>query len=208
MRALVVHAHPSEASFSAAVRDAAVRGLEAAGHEVRVRRLGPEGFRATMTADERAAYHGVEPVIDPVVAEHVDDVRWAEHLVFVYPTWWSGLPAQLKGWFDRVLVPGVAFTFHPATGRVRPGLTQVRRLTGVTTHGSPRLDVWMQADGGRRTVLRTLRLSCHPLARSNWLAMYGLDASTPEERAAFLERVEGRLARPGRRPIVPARRSR
>ena len=43
-------------------------------------------------------------------------------LVFVYPTWWSGLPAILKGWLERVMVPGVGFVFDEQTGKVRPGL--------------------------------------------------------------------------------------
>ena len=50
------------------------------------------------------------------VADHVAAIRWAEALVFVYPTWWYGLPAILKGWLDRVWVPEVAFTL-PGTSR-------------------------------------------------------------------------------------------
>jgi hypothetical protein len=59
-------------------------------------------------------------------------------LVFVYPTWWSGLPAILKGWLERVLVPGVGFVLDERTNKVRPGLGQVRHLVGISTYGSPR----------------------------------------------------------------------
>ena len=51
-------------------------------------------------------------------------------MVFVYPTWWSGLPAILKGWLDRVMVPGVGFRFDEQ-GKVKPGLHQVRRIVGL-----------------------------------------------------------------------------
>ena len=57
--------------------------------------------------------------------------------MFVYPTWWSGLPAVLKGWLERVMVPGVGFTFDAQSGKVQPGLRHVRRIVGISTYGSP-----------------------------------------------------------------------
>ena len=75
-----------------------------------------------MSLAERRAYHSDQPLVDPVTVAHADLVRRAEVLVFVYPTWWSGPPAILKGWLKRVLVPGVAFRFDGA-GKVRPALT-------------------------------------------------------------------------------------
>ena len=61
---------------------------------------------------ERTAYHGDHPVIDELVQSQIDLVQSVEALVFVYPTWWSGLPAVLKGWLERVMVPGVGFRFE------------------------------------------------------------------------------------------------
>jgi NAD(P)H dehydrogenase (quinone) len=196
MRTLVVQSHPSEVSYGARVREAAVRGLRAAGDEVDVLALGPLGFRAAMSAEERAAYHSSEPILDPMVAEHAALVRRAEHLVFVYPTWWSGLPAQLKGWLDRVLVPGVAFSIDPLTQRVRPGLAELRHITGVSTYGGRRPATFLVADGGRRTLTRTLRLSCeHRLVRTRWLAQRRMDDAGEAEKEAFLAKVERRVAR-------------
>jgi putative NADPH-quinone reductase len=105
------------------------------------------------------------------------------------------MPAILKGWLERVLVPGVAFTFDERSGKVRPGLGHVRRLVGISTYGSGRTYVAAINDNGRRTITRALRMSCGWQARSTWVAMYGVDASVPDERARFLHRVEQRMAR-------------
>ena len=143
-----------------------------------------------MSPEERAAYHGEQPVLDPMVAEHIEAVRSAEIIVFVYPTWWSGLPAMLKGWLERVLVPGVGFRFDETSGKVRPNLTQVRRLIGVSTYGSPRWYVKLAVDTGRRTITRALRLACGLRTRPSWYALYAIDSSTDVDRALFADRVE------------------
>lgn len=194
MRALVVVANPNPASYGHALAEAAVDGLRTAGHDVDVVDLYAAGFRAAMSAAERVAYETDEPILDPQVAEHADLVRRAELLVFVYPTWWSGLPAILKGWLERVMVPGVGFRFD-ADGRVRPGLTHVRRIVGISTYGSPRPYVAAINDNGRRTLTRTLRLSCGWRARTAWLGLYRMDTRTDSERVAFVERVRTRMAR-------------
>jgi NAD(P)H dehydrogenase (quinone) len=193
-RALVVHAHPVPGSYSHALLDAVVRGLARAGRPHDVVHLYEEGFAAAMTAAERAAYHGDDPIVSDDVARHAALVRGAEVLVFVYPTWWHGVPAVLKGWLDRVLVPGVAFRLDPETHRVRRGLTSVRRIVGVTTYGSPRWYVAVTGDAGRRTLSRTLRLCCHRFCRTTWLGLHATDASTEEQRRAFLARVEAKVA--------------
>jgi putative NADPH-quinone reductase len=193
MRAVLIVAHPDPGSFTHTVARRVQHGLEAAGHDVALHDLYAEGFRAAMTAEERHAYHGDHPVVDPLVDEHIAHITQAHTLIYVYPTWWSGLPAILKGWFERVMVPGVGFVFDHR-GKVRPGLTNVRRLVGISTYGSPKASVRLVNDNGRRTVMRAMRLSTGWRTRSRWLGLYGIDSSTPAERAEFLERCE-RLAR-------------
>ncbi|MEO6123055.1 MAG: NAD(P)H-dependent oxidoreductase [Ilumatobacteraceae bacterium] len=193
MRALVVLCHPSEDSFSRSMCDAAVRGLDRGGHEVDVLDLYAVGFQPVMTEADYHAYHSETPVIDPLVAESVAMVRRAEILVFVYPTWWSSLPAMLKGWLEKTMVPGVAFVFNDA-GKVRPGLKSVQRVVGISCYGSPRRYVHVINDNGRRILLRALRLNTGLRTRRMWLPFYAIDSSTPEQRSAFLISVETKLA--------------
>ena len=192
MNVLVLLAHPNADSFNHAIAQRAVDTLKSDGHEVQLLDLYPLGFKAAMSADERAAYHSDQPVLDPLVAAHVALLRKVDALVFIYPTWWSSLPAILKGWLERVMVPGVAFTFDDA-GKVQSALTHVRRIVGISTYGAPRVYVRAINDNGRRTLTRTLRLSCGVRTRCRWLGMYAIDTSTTDQRTAFLQRVEKRM---------------
>jgi putative NADPH-quinone reductase len=193
MQALVVVAHPCRDSFTHAAADRAITGLRTAGHGVEVLDLYEIGFRVAMSPAERRAYHGEQPLLDEQTREHARLVRSVDCLVFVYPTWWSTQPAILKGWLDRVMVPGVAFDFD-ADGKVRPGLRHVRRLVGISSYGSPRWAVKLLNDNGRRTITRTLRMSCGVRTRTTWLPLYAIDTSDAARRAAFLARVETRMA--------------
>jgi putative NADPH-quinone reductase len=189
MRVLVVHAHPSAASFSRSLADAAEAALRDAGHEVTVLHLDDERFRPAMSAAERIAYETDEPILDPQVARHAELVRASDALLFVYPTWWAAQPAVLKGWLERVLVPGVGFTLDPRTNKVRPGLRHVCRLGLITTYGSSRLYVWLLGDPGRRIIMRAVRILCRRRCRRTVLGLYGMDTSTPAQRERFLHTV-------------------
>ena len=194
MKALVVVAHPCDDSFCQAAAAAAQRGLTAAGHDVDAIDLYGEHFRAAMSRAERAAYESDDPIIDDQVADHVRRLTASEILVFVYPTWWSGPPAILKGWLERVMVPGVGFVFD-AGGKVAPGLSRVRRIVGISTYGSPRPYVAAINDNGRRTIARALRMSCGWRTRVTWLGLYKMDARSPADREQFLAKVRSRMER-------------
>lgn len=194
MRALVVIAHPCDDSFSHAAAARAVDGLTAAGHDVDTIDLYAEGYHTAMSYEERMAYHGDDPVLDPQVDEHIALVQAAQVLVFVYPTWWSGLPAILKGWLERTMVPGVGFRFDEKSGKVKPGLHHVKRIVGISTYGSPRLAVWLVNDNGRRMLTRTLRMSSGLRTRTEWFGLYGMDTASAADRTAFLARIEQRMA--------------
>ena len=191
MRTLVVHCHPDPESFTAATRDRAVEALRRGGHEVRLTDLYADGFDPVFSAEERARHR--EPGPDPSVAGHAGDLQWCEQLVLVYPTWWSGQPAMLKGWIDRVWVNDVAFDLPPQSNRVHARLHNVRRIVAITTHGSSKFVNALEGEVGKRTITRTLRAVCHPLVRTSWIAMYGVDTSSDEARRAFLDRIERRL---------------
>ena len=194
MLALVIVAHPCGDSLTHALAARAEAGLRTAGYEVALLDLYALGFRAAMSEAERTSYHEDQPILDPIVAEHADLIKRTTVVVFVYPTWWSVLPAILKGWLERVIVPGVGFRFDERTGKVKPGLGHVRRLVGISTYGSPRSAVRLINDNGRRTIARALRLSCGVRTRTQWLGLYSVDNSTKSERQDFAASVERTMA--------------
>lgn len=195
MNALVVYAHPTEQPLGNAVLETAVGSLEIAGHAVRVVDLYGEEFEPRMTTAERMAYQTNEPIVSDDVACHVEYVSWAEALVFVYPTWCGGLPAILKGWLDRIMLPGVAFRFSEGSLRVRPALDRVRRVVGVATTDSSWVDTRLRADAGRRIITRGLRLGTCPWARTSWVALHRSSTATEAQRKDFLMRVRSTLGR-------------
>jgi NAD(P)H dehydrogenase (quinone) len=192
MDVVVVVAHPDPNSFNHAIAASAVTALRAAGHHVDLLDLYAEHFDAAMSTAERRAYHGAQPILDETVARHAALVQAAQGMVFVYPTWWSSVPAILKGWLERVLVPGVAFHIDEQHHLSR-GLTHVRRLVGISTYGSPWLYVKAMHDNGRRTLLRALRLNTTATTRTSWLALYRMDTRNAEQRTAFLQRVDHKM---------------
>ncbi len=193
VHAVVVVAHPKHDSFTHAVAGAARDGLIAGGHTVTTLDLYAAGFSAAMSAEERLAYHSGQPIIDDLVRRHADAVLGADALVFVYPTWWSSMPAMLKGWLERVMVEGVSFRFDDRH-RVRPALGSIRRIVGISTYGSPRLYVRAINDNGRRILTRALRLSTGWRTRTTWRARYKMDSTTPAKRQAFLGKVRSTMA--------------
>ena len=148
MRALIVYAHPEPSSFTAAMKDAAVATLTARGHSVEVSDLHAEGFIPVAgrhdflgLADPSRFHYQTEQLhasktsgFAPDIVREQGRVTRAELMVFVFPIWWGGLPAILKGWFDRVMAYGFAY----ADGkRFDSGYFLGRRaLMGISTGGT------------------------------------------------------------------------
>lgn len=133
MRALLIHCHPSPESFTAGICALTQRVLREGGAAVQALDLYAEGFDPVLSREGWEGYRDARARAP--VARHVEALRWADALVFVYPTWWYGLPAMLKGWLDRVLLPDVAFVL-PDAGPIRPALTHIRQLAVFTTCGA------------------------------------------------------------------------
>jgi len=193
MRWLVVYCHPVPESFCAGLRVSAVEVLEGRGEEVRLLDLYAEGFDPVMGCEERRNYNDRAPS-DPALKPHIDNLKWAEAILFVYPTWWYGLPAMLKGWFDRVWAMDVAFRLPDEGKRIVSLMPHVKRIGVVTTCGAPWWWSVLIGQPGRRTILRGMRALCAWRCRTFYLAHYDMDRSTPESRAAFLGKVKRRLA--------------
>jgi putative NADPH-quinone reductase len=189
----VVFAHPVESSYGAALHEAVVRALGRAGHAVDDLDLYGERFDPVLTRDERLAYHDPALNLAPV-APYVERLRRARGIVWVFPVWTFGVPAIMKGFLDRVFLPGVAFHLEDG-GRVAPGLGNVVKMAVVTTYGR----TWWRArvlvgDPVRKQMTRAVRWYCHRSAQCRYLALYDMNTATAARRTAFLERVAREMA--------------
>lgn len=194
VKALVVYAHPRTDSLAASARDRVLAVLRAGGHDATLLDLYAEGFDPRLTADEHRM-HREPPESKPQITAHVALVRSCDTLILVYPTWWSALPAILKGWFERVWVNGVAAEVHDDGRPPSPLLTNIRRIIVVTTHGSPKWVNAIQGESGKRFAKRSLRSSVNRRCRVHWIALYGIDRSSAAQRSQFLDRISRRLSR-------------
>jgi len=191
MRVLVLFAHPVETSYGAALHRTVVEALAAAGHEVDDCDLYAENFTATLSREERLNYQEVGPNRTHV-ERYVERLLAAEALVFVHPVWNFGYPAILKGFLDRVFLPGVSFKM--VDQRARPSLHNVRKCAFVCTYGGSRFRAWLMGDPPRKLARRHIRVTIKPGAPLGYYAHYDMNRSTPESRARFLERVRGAMA--------------
>jgi NAD(P)H dehydrogenase (quinone) len=192
---LLVAAHGEFDDATRLVCDVVRRVPLAKHHMVTELDLTAEGFQPVMSTAERRAYESGAPLMDDVIARHSALVLEADLLVFVYPTTLSTLPPSLKGWLDRVLVPGVAFSLAPDSNKVLRGLDRVRHIVGISTYDESWFEVKRGNDNGRRTLLRVLRLCAGLRTRTSWVALYEAGGADNTRRQAFLARVERTVGR-------------
>jgi len=194
MRILVLFAHPLADSLAAALHRTVVDALSAAGHEVDDCDLYASGFDPVMTPAERRAHNSPNPDFS-AVEHHVERLRAADAVVLCFPVWWYGMPAILKGYFDRVWVNGVAFHLR-AGGKIEPGLHRLKKLGVVATYGAPWWLIKLVLRDPVRGVIHTgIRGLCTRHVTTRFLALYSIEAKTSADTARFLEKVRRAFAR-------------
>jgi len=193
MNVLVLFAHPVETSFQAALHARVVETLSDGGHTVDDCDLYAEDFDPRLTRSERLAYHDSAPDRS-AIQPYIDRLQSAEALVLVFPVWNFGYPAILKGFFDRVFLPGVSFRM--VDGQAVPALDHIRRVAAIVTYGGSRLRAILLGDPVRRSVARVLRAQTAG-APLRYLAQYDMNRSTDARRRRFLDRVGVEMGRFG-----------
>lgn len=197
MRVHVVHAHPVETSFNRSLYRAVIDGLTSAGHEVDALSLYDEEFPGALSREERLNYHEVPANLTPEIKPYVDRLLAADALVFVHPVWNYGYPAILKGYFDRVFLPGVSFNLvggnNNQSGKLVPNLKNIRKAAFVTTYGGNRWRSMLMGDPPRRLASRWGWVTFG--SRPRYLALYDMNNNGEVELKGFLEKVRTEMAR-------------
>jgi NAD(P)H dehydrogenase (quinone) len=187
--ALIVLAHPLDASLSHLFADDASALL--AVRKVTVDRLDlyQEQFSAPLTPPEREAYYKAEPNLTEI-HDHAQRLSQADTLILIFPTWWFGLPAILKGWFDRTFAPTIAFDHASDFGPIKPRLTNLKSILVITTIGSP---WWVDWFVMRRPVKRILKTAifglCAPQAKFQMLSLYKAEKPTSQALVRFRQKL-------------------
>ena len=190
-RVMVLFAHPCEESFSAALKGVVVETLAKRGWEVDLCDLYAEGFDPVLRAEGRRGYHDTATNTQDVQG-YVDRLRAAEALVFVFPVWNFGFPAILKGFFDRVFLPGVSFRLED--GLVAPALTHIRKMAAVTTYGATKWRAILARDPPRHVVKRALWFVSRP-DKLRYMALHDMNRADDAKRRRYLALVQREMER-------------
>lgn len=194
MNCLLVTAHPLKEGLCDTLAKHITKKLMESGHEVVLEDLYATGFQAELTATERQSYYASSYDTKAIEAE-VSRLLGAECLILVFPTWWFGFPAVLKGWFDRVWGPGVAYDHAHDLGPITARLSSLQRVLVVTTLGSPwwvdRLIMWQPV---RRIMKYALLGTCSSKSKLQFLSLYKSENLNEESVLRFKHKIDRALS--------------
>mmetsp|Transcript_2350 Transcript_2350/g.3299 ORF Transcript_2350/g.3299 Transcript_2350/m.3299 type:complete len:239 (+) Transcript_2350:73-789(+) len=189
-KVLMVIAHPVKQSFIQHLANTAFHSLQDANHEVKQLSLYEESFQPVLTEEELRNYMSDKRPKD--VQKSAELLRWCNAIVFVFPTWWYQPPAILKGWMDRVFLPGIAFDVaNPenkhlaASNGLVPGLANIKRMGVITTLGADFWTVRRIGEPGRMMFSKGIRPMFHKDCTLNYVCMYEADSADKEKREKF-----------------------
>ncbi len=190
-KVFVLCGHPNADSFSGALASAYEKSARAAGHSVRRMDVGAMHFDPVL----HDGYKVVQKV-EPDLLLFQENVKWADHLVFIYPSWWSAMPAVLKGLFDRAWLPGFAFNFDKTSKK------PIQRLKGRTArffvtagaHAAAE-EYWCACDDCRNGIERSLMTLAGIQGAITFFSE--TEIVTDQERRAWLKKVRA-LGRRGK----------
>ena len=182
MKVLVIHGHPEATSFGTALASAYEDGARGACHDVRSLKLSEMDFDPVL----RGRGHRFEAA-EPDIEAAREAIAWAEHLVIQYPTWWASVPALLKGFFDRTLVPGFAYRYHER-GSGWDKLLKGRSARLLVTMDAPAVfDSLYYFASSRRAVSKGVLGFCG-IAPTHVATFSPIKRSSETRRAAWLDR--------------------
>ncbi|MEC3605656.1 NAD(P)H-dependent oxidoreductase [Bacillus glycinifermentans] len=130
MKHLIVYAHPYNKSFNHAIKETAANTLRAAGEEVVIRDLYELKFDPVLSGEDIAGFKNGKTASDILTEQQY--ISWADVITFIYPIWWTGLPAIMKGYIDRVFSYGFAYKYEAG---VQHGLLKGKKAVIINTQG-------------------------------------------------------------------------
>lgn len=181
---LIIYAHPYGKSFNAALLNEMCKALTLKGEDVKVIDLYGDGFNPVFTTAELALFSRGESS-DPLVKRYQEDLCHADRVIFQFPIWWGEPPAILKGFFDKVMLPG--FGYVKRDGKLMPGL-DIKRTLVVTTSEAPTFVFEDYFKYFKMMYLDTIGFNNY-----TWMNCPGMSTGTLEERRKFMADVVNAL---------------
>lgn len=200
MKTLIVYNHPHEGSFCSSIREAVENGLKKGGHECRIINLDADEFDPVMRPKDLKAFVAAGRVgekgldgVDPLVLKYMKKLRWAEHIVMIFPIWWMTMPAMMKGFVDKVIFPGVVYKMEG--GELVSMLSGLKQVTVITTMNTPQdvyKDVFGNSIEGSLIKGTFNKIGIHDI---RWISLNMVKQSGDEKRWLWLDEIETEFAR-------------
>ena len=189
MKWLVVIGHPLSDSLCCSLSEVVTENLTAANHEVTVKNLYAECFSPQLTAVERKSYY-TDSYNYSDIKKDVQQLREAEGIVLLFPTWWFGFPAILKGWIDRVWAPGIAYDHASDFGPIEPKLLKLRKVLVVTTLGAPWwIDFFVMRRPLKKIIKYAILGACARKSKLTYLSLYKSEKIKAEKVDNFKRKI-------------------
>jgi NAD(P)H dehydrogenase (quinone) len=190
LNCLVVLAHPLNNSLCSHLSEETVNHMIQKGYKVIVKDLYKEKFDPVLTKSERTSYY--EKRFDSSKLKNdIEQLREAQILVLIFPTWWFGFPAILKGWFDRVWAPGYAYNHASNLGAITPCLEKLKKVNVITTLGAP---WWVDFFILRQPVKKVLKIAllgaCAKKCEFKMLSIYKSENLTTLKIKNFVKKIK------------------
>jgi NAD(P)H dehydrogenase (quinone) len=130
MKHLIIYAHPNDDSLNHHLMQTVVESLQTKNQEITVRNLYQINFNPVLSLEDMQGQR-LGTIADDVKQEQ-EYISLADHITFIYPIWWTGMPAIMKGYIDRVFSYGFAYRYDQG---VQKGLLTGKKTTVINTHG-------------------------------------------------------------------------
>ena len=193
MKCLVVTTHPLSNSLCKLLTDGVIKTLSSMNYEIIVEDLYANKFDPVLTIEERKSYY-TDSYDTSMITKEVNRLQDAEALVLLFPTWWFSFPAMLKGWFDRVWAPGIAYDHASDFGPIRPRLNNLKKVLVITTMGAPwwvdRLIMWQPV---KRVIKIALLKACAKNSSLKYLSLYNSEKLSEQSIEKFRQKIENVL---------------
>jgi NAD(P)H dehydrogenase (quinone) len=184
MSTLIIYAHPNKKSFNHAILENVMNGLKDANRQFELIDLYTEKFDPILVIDEEHKRRDL--INDPYTADYRNKIEEADKLILIYPIWWFGVPAILKGFFDRVFVSGFAFKYD---GKLPQGLLKNKSAWVIYTIDSPSFYINWFRKNAEWTVVRDAILKFCGIKKIKRTRLTSIKNSTNEKRQQWLQKI-------------------
>ncbi len=182
MNILIIYAYPNTTGYTHAILNTIQQGIEQQ-NTVKTIDLYKENFDPVLVFNKSKRRRDMQ--FDKETAVYREQISWADHIVFIFPIWWGGMPAILKGFIDKVFSKGFAYSYK--------GLFPIGLLTGksawiITTEDAPKVyKTLFQQDYG--TVLKKQVLRMSGIKKVKHFSFSSLKNSNEKQRQVFLNKL-------------------